>query len=759
MRQRLPLASLLLVALSTPALAIEGLWLPEQMGELNDEIVELGWERDPALLGQLDGDVLGSIIDMQYCSAAFVSPDGLAVTAYHCVTDGLQFASQKGEDLFELGFHASTRAEERFAGPTERIRVTTSMEDVTAQVLAGTKKLEGTDRLDKIDDNIGNLVKRCEASGSVHCDVAIYGQGLEYRLITQFEIKDMRLVYSPSNAIGYFGEDADNWRWPRHSGDFAFFRAYVGPDGKPAEYSPNNIPFKPENYLKTAPAGPQPGDFVGVAGYPAYTFRWRSAAELDYREDEAFPRRVRIEKAMLDIMEAASDRDPEVAAKMNPRILNASNNYLYYQGNTLGFERFDTAEQKWQFEQDLRKWIAGDPKRQEKYGDVLDQMHRLQAEISATGHRDDMIDHMGRHALLLNAATTLYQLNVEAAKPDRQRKPGFQNRDRPKIADELDNIDTHFDWRVDRDMTRWFLSELMELPPGMRPAELDLWFERLPQKGSKAETLDAALEALYKNGDLMDPDKRRALMDSSAWYLQKSDNPWFKLAAALQPHLDRAYSKGQEREAEWRLIRPVYIEAVREFYPEARPRFVRATPSGPGEGNTSAEGTFKKGLFYPDANGTLRVTIGKVDGYFPRDGLIAEPRSRLEGILEKAGPRPYDVDEALMGALIDGEYGPYRDERLGSVSVNYLTTLDTARGSSGSATFDSQGRFNGIIFDGNYEAMTADWVFDEGLTRSIHTDLSYILWVLDRVDGAHNVLAELGVKPHFTKGESADASE
>ncbi len=736
------------LAFSNPAFAIEGMWLPEQASELSDEITALGWEKDPALLGKIDGEILGSIVDMQYCSAAFVSPDGLVVTAYHCVTDGLQYASRSGEDLFENGFLAPTRTDERHAGPTERIRVTTGMDDVTTEVLAGTKKLEGTERLDKIDDNIGDLVKKCEGAGDVHCDVAIYGQGTSYRLITQLELKDMRLVYAPSNALGYFGEDEDNWRWPRHSADVAFFRAYTAPNGRAADYHPDNIPYKPDHWLKTAPAGPKAGDFVGVAGYPAGTWRWRSAAELDYRNDEAYPRRVEIEGAMLDIMKRHADQNPEVASKMAPRILNGSNNYLYYEGNLRGFDRLGTTDEKWTFEQDLRKWIAGDVKRAEKYGGVLDTMHRLQAEASATGARDETIKHMLRHCLLMDAAVTLYQLNIEAAKPDKQRKPGFQNRDRPKIADELDNVDATFDWRVDRDETKWFLVKIMGLAPGMRPAELDLWYESLPHPGTVEERIDAELELLYKNGDLMDPDKRRALMDSSAWYLQKSDNPWFKLAAALQPHLDRVHKEEQIREAEWRIVRPRYIEAVSEFYPEARPRYV----------DNDTGGMIKEGLFYPDANSTLRVTVGKVDGYFPRDGLIAEPRSRLEGIMEKSGPAPYDVDEGLYAAIIDGEYGPYQDKDLGSVSVNFLSTLDTARGSSGSATFDSQGRFNGILFDGNYEAMASDWVFNDRLTRSIHTDLSFILFLLDRVDGAHNVLEELGITPHFSKDEAADAS-
>jgi hypothetical protein len=738
--------SLIATLLAVPvfALAMEGMWLPDQVPQLSKEIKGLGWEGDPAVLGQVGGPVLGAVVDMGYCSAAFVSPDGLIATAYHCVTDGLQYASRKGEDLFEDGFYAASQGEERWAGPTEHMRVTTGITDVTKEVLAGTKKLTVEEKLAKIDENIEAIVRRCEASGQ-SCKVAVQGGGTHYHLVTQLDLRDMRLVYAPPNAVGYFGEDRDNWQWPRHSGDFAFFRAYVAPDGKAAPHHPDNVPYKPQHWLKTATTGPKPGEFVGVAGFPAGTWRWRSAAELDYHATEAYPRLLNIKHAELAILERHARRDEATAAKASPRMLNLSNDVLYLEGQLAMFERLKTQQSKWQFEQDLRKWIAADPARYEQHGEVIDAMHRLQAEEAATGARDQHIDRMIKDVHLLNAAVNLYQLAKESVKPDKKRRPGFQNRDRPDIASKLDKIESTFDWQIDRDMLRWFLVELMRMPPGQRPPEIDNWYASLAKHPTVEATLDAELERLYKNGDLMDPEKRRSLMDTSEWFLTKSGNPWFALAAALEPHLVRQYELNTQRGAAWREYRPRYVDAVMAFYPEGRPRYV------------AEKGELAPGLFYPDANATLRVTVGKVDGFFPRDGLIAEPRTRLQGIAEKAGGAPYDIPEALGAAIASGEYGPYADPKLASVPVNFLSTLDTARGSSGSATFNAKGEFCGVIFDGNLESIASDWVFNEGLTRSIHTDVSYILWYLDRVAHADRVLEELGHKPAFSQ-KSAEAA-
>jgi hypothetical protein len=241
---------------------------------------------------------------------------------------------------------------------------------------------------------------------------------------------------------------------------------------------------------------------------------------------------------------------------------------------------------------------------------------------------------------------------------------------------------------------------------------------------------------LYVNEGLSDADHRRSLMDSTSWYLTHHGNPWFELASALHPYFARVEQDTHARVAEIRSLKPLYMRAVGEY--------VRATRVENGAAS-----------FYPDANGTLRLTYGQVKGYSPRDGVQAASHTSLRGILEKEGDKPFDAPPALIAAIQDGDWGSYQDEGMQSVPVNFVSTLDTARGSSGSATMDADGHWVGLIFDGNYEAMVSDWVYDDQLTRSIHTDAAYVLWYLDAVAGADALLRELGKEPELSSNQEA----
>lgn len=718
-----------------PASAGEGMWRPEQAPKLAEELKALGATGvDAATLGKLDGKPLGAIVDLDVCSGAFVTPDGLIATAYHCISDALQYASNNSEDLFRDGFYAKTRGDERSGGPSLVVKVTLSTEDVGTQVLSGVRKLDGRARFAQIDGNIRDIVARCESEEGIHCEVANYG-GVEYQLVRQLELTDIRLVYAPPLDVGYFGGDDDNWQWPRHSGDFAFVRAYARADNKPGAYSPDNQPYRPVQYLPVAPIGPKPGEFVMVAGYPGGTYRWSSAAEFDHAQSDEFPRDLKTAREQIALLQFLGDRDQSLAPKVAPQIFQLSNDALYWEGNLIAFKRSNLEDRKWEFEGDLAKWIAADPTRTERFGDVLDRMGGLQAEEGAVSERESVAAAMRNNSLLLDSALTLYQLAVESKKPDKDRPAGFQNRDRPEIAARLGVRDAAYDFRIDQAQLRYFLQRALTLPKGLRIAELDAWFEAQGGKGTLDQRLDDILADLYANEDLADPDRRASLMDTTPWFLAQTGNPWFKLAEALNPYYERVAQQKRIRDAAWQELRPRYTQAIREFYPEARPRYQATINS------------FAPGLFYDDANDTLRITIGKVDGYVPRDGLIAAAQTSVLGIPEKTLDDPYHAPPALLAAIEGKNWGPYADPKLGSVVANYVTTLDTARGSSGSPTIDAQGRFVGIIFDGNYESMAADWAFEDHVTRSIHTDVAYMLWYLDAVAGADGLLTELGITP------------
>jgi len=718
------------------------MWRPEQVEKMGPELAELGYPGDATELARLDGPVLGAIVDLAHCSGALVSESGLVVTSYHCIGSSLQHASKKGEDLFENGFYASTRADERWGGPAEHIRITVGTDDVTDSVLSGTKKLKGSAAVDRIADNTKKLVERCELQSNVRCKVAVYDQGAEYQLITQREFRDVRLVYSPPRNVGYFGGADDNWQWPRHSGDFAFLRIYADEKNNPRGFHADNKPYEASTYLPVSRQQVSEGDFVMVAGYPARTYRWRSAAELDNAQNELYPRQIEKLRRQQALFERWIEEDKDTRPKLAPRLLNIGNNLQYLEGTLHGFQRTGLSDSKWSFERDMLAWIQADRDRKERYGLVLERLNVLQAEIAGLAERDQAMRDLAQDSTMLSVAMRLYGLAVEGQKPDKRRKIGFQNRNRPQIESALDGVDGGYDWRVDREILTESLTRALRLPSGLRPAELDVWFKSRFQAPTMEGMIDAELVRLYANNDLADRDRRRSLMDSTPWYLTHHGNPWFELAEALHPYYERVQTERRARQAEIRKLKPIYLMAVQEFVQETSGDAPVVDQEDELEPNADA--------FYSDANTTLRLTFGHVRGYTPRDGIRAVAHTSLRGIVQKSGSAPFDVHKRFLTAINGGVFGSYGDEALNSVPVNFVSTLDTARGSSGSATLNANGQWIGVIFDGNYESMVSDWVYDEQLTRSIHTDSAYILWYLDAVAGADGLLRELGKEPELS---------
>src|ERR1051325_10108550 len=270
------------------------MWMPQQIPQLPPELRKLGLKIDPQRFADLTGDPMGAVISLGGCSASFVSLEGLIVTNHHCGFGALQFNSTPQRDLIANGFLAKAREEELPAGPGSRILVPTTIEDVTPSVTGKLDaQLSNTEREKAIDRNIKQLVEECEKPGGVRCRVASFFEGSQYIRTTQMEIRDVRLVYAPALGIGDFGGETDNWMWPRHTGDWSYLRAYVAPDGKPADYSKGNVPYHPAHILKVSTAGINQGDLVIVAGYPGRTFRYRTAAEVQNMQEYVYPTTIR----------------------------------------------------------------------------------------------------------------------------------------------------------------------------------------------------------------------------------------------------------------------------------------------------------------------------------------------------------------------------------------------------------------------------------------------------------------------------------
>ena len=704
--------------------AEEGMWMPQQMPELGAKLKALGFKGDPKEFADLTGQPMGAVVSLGGCTASFVSPDGLIVTNHHCAAGALQFNSTPQRNLLLDGFLAKTREEELPNGPGSRVFVTTSVVDVTGALLDGiAPKATDRERYDVIDRREKERVAACEKGGQ-RCRVASYFGGLKYFEIAQMEIRDVRLVYAPADMIGRFGGETDNWRWPRHTGDWSFLRAYVGKDGKPAAFSKENVPFKPKHWLKLSGVGIKPGDLVFVAGYPGRTQRHQTYAQVKETTEWTMPRSIRLAQEQLAILDQLTKKDPAVALKVAGRVLGLNNNLTNQKGMLEGLVKGGSLARKQAMEQELEAWIAADPGRQKKYGDVLPALRALQAESEKTRERDAALFNVLGSSGYLGAAQSLYRLSVERGKTDIDREAGFQERDWPRIREGQERIQRTLDITSDRALLRWALGLAAALPANQRIAALDEAIGLKPgmPEADAGTAIDSYLDKLYAGTKLGERDFRLSLIGKSPADLVATNDTFIRLTAALEPLEEANREVAKNRSGAVSRLTPRYMEAM-------------LAKAG--------------GLVAPDANSTLRVTYGQVKGVDAKDGLYYKPQTTLAGIVQKnTGSGDFDAPKYQLDAIQAvhaGKKTPYLEAALGDVPVNFLSTVDTTGGNSGSPTLNAKGELVGLLFDGTYESVASNFLFDPVTTRSIHVDTRYMLWNMSEVDGAAHLIAEMSI--------------
>ena len=720
MRRYVTTAALLAGAatIAMPAAAKEGMYTPDQLPEIAADLRETGLEISPEALSDLTGFPMGAIVSLGGCSASFVSPEGLVVTNHHCARGSVQYNSTAENNYLENGFLAKTKDAELQAAPGSRIYVTVAESDVTERMREGTERLSPNARYDTIEQRMKDITAECEQDAGYRCLVASFYGGDQYKLIKRLEVRDVRLVYAPADSIGKYGGDIDNWMWPRHTGDFSFYRAYVAPDGSAADYSPNNVPFKPEHHLKVSRAGLEDGDFVMAAGYPGSTSRYATLTEVENTFGWQYPMMVTMLNEWIDTIEETAPEGSDARVKYESRLAGLNNYEKNLRGQIEGARRVGLIDRRRIRERSLADWIAQDRSRAQ-YGRAVRDLQTLSAE-SAAAAREDYLYNYATNSQMLGTAQRLYRLAKERQKPDAQRDPGFQERDMTFFRQGLQALDRRYDPAVDKAEWMLFLDQYLDQPASGRVAVLD---RALGLTGTvdRAE-LSQRLDTYYAQTDLDSAEQRLALMNATPAQLEASGDPFMKLAVALYD-----YERGLETESEARAgrmlaVRPTYMEAITDWQ--------------------RSQGV----VTYPDANSTLRVTYGKVLGGVPRDGMAYLPFTTLEGILEKdTGEDPFNAPAKQREEIRQRDYGPYKLDSIGSVPVNFLSDLDSTGGNSGSATLNSRAELVGLLFDGTFESVNSDWDFDPKTTRTIHVDTRYMLWVMDKVDGADALIEEMDI--------------
>jgi hypothetical protein len=702
-----------------------GMWLPQQMmlpGHV-DTFQKMGVQLDAKVLADPLAAPLAAVVSLGGCTASFVSSEGLIVTNHHCVQGALDFNSNAEANLVENGFLAKTKADEKSAGPAQKVLVAQAFREVTKDMRDGLEKIKDpVVRKEEVEKRLKQLVAACEKDRpGLRCDVRSYFRGGMYLLIENLEIRDVRLVYVPQRSVGNYGGEIDNWAWPRHTGDWSFYRAYVGKDGKPADYAADNVPYQPKHYLKVSTAGLKPSDFVMITGYPGSTSRLDTASEVRHDVEWALPYRIAYYKERYALVEAHAKDSGETGRKAGVMKQGVQNGLEKTEGVLKGLTKGDLLQRKDALDKQVRDWASQPGK--ETYKQALDKLEQLITEEQRSARVDFDRSVAFGGSRLLSTALSLTRWAEERAKKDPERKPGFQDRDMPRAIASQKQLAKQFDRTLDRAGFRLALVRALQLPDAERP-----WLATLldAKKGAKLDEalIDKTLDGWYAAQQLEDEKLRLELLQKGTTaQLKASKDPFVKAAQRIWATLKAEEKKTDARSGEALLVMPYYAEAMREAL---------------------------GGLLSPDANSTLRITYGTVKSFNPGSKELADaPFTVASQILAKnTGKEPFDMPAKALAAIKAKNYGPYGDPSLGGeLPIDFLSDLDITGGNSGSPTLNNKGELVGLAFDGTIEGVASDVFFNGATTRTISVDARYMLWTMDLLDGADHLLKEMGIQP------------
>jgi hypothetical protein len=724
MRSRLRafLLAAIIVVVPVLLLAEEGMWPIDNLNVLPwKDLQAMGLQLSPKQIYDGNGGGIAyAIVSLGGGTGSFVSPNGLILTNHHVAFQALQRTSTAENNYIADGFNAAGY-EEEIPAPGYRASVLLSIEDVTRKVLSAVAdSMSDLERYNAIEKRIKEIVKYGEEGRDVECRVSSFYEGLQYKLFTFFVCKDVRIVYAPPEAVGNYGGDIDNWMWPRHTGDFSFLRAYVGPDKKSAEYAKENVPYKPAVYLSMSTKGVRENDFTMIIGYPGRTGRYATSYEIAAMQDYSYPVRIGIFKEWLAILGDEAKRGEDVKIKVASYDMMLNNSMKNWEGMLEGFKKGRLLEKKVDTEHAFGTWLEMSPEMKKKYGGVLPGIAALYEEQKSYRDKNMIIGLMSFGCQMLRAARALDRWSEEKAKPDLERKPGYQERDIPRLKQSMSIIQMNYDPQVDRRIFKYFLMRAVDLPADQRIDAVDSLLQGA--KGVEAERMiDSFLDRLYGGTKLGSTEERLRLFELSRDDLLAQKDPFIEFAVRL----DKEANVLEEKDK-------AMASAIHQ---RLGPRLMAAYME------------WKGGTIYPDANGTMRLTYGTVKGYQPRDAVSYRYATTLTGVVEKnTGQDPFDCPKELLALHEDMDYGTYEDAALGDVPVDFLSTNDITGGNSGSPIMNGRGECVGAAFDGNYESISSDYLFIKEMTRSINVDSRYMLFIIDKMSGAKRLLNEMKMK-------------
>lgn len=668
-----------------------GMWIPSLLEGMNeDEMTSLGSKMSAKDIYDVNNSSLKDAIGHFNggCTSEIISSKGLVLTNHHCGFSQIQSHSSLENDYLKDGFWAMNLEEEL---PNEGlfIEFIVRIEDVTQQIFNGVyETMTEAEKQSLIDKNSATINKSAQRETWQSSKIKAFYKGNQYFLFVTERFEDIRLVGAPPSSIGKFGNDTDNWVWPRHTGDFSMFRIYANKDNKPAKYSKENVPYKPKHYLPISLDGVEEGDFTLVFGFPGRTNEYLPAVAIEHITQEFNPTNIAIREAALKVIDAKMKTNDEVRIKYASKQARIANAWKKWIGENLGIEKSNAIVKKRAFETKFTTTLK-EKGLQKKYGSILPEFEELYKDFAPINiKRRNFIEVFIVTNELMQMTFRAYQMEDAISKnPDNfeTAKAGLQAR--------LKKIHKNYDAQVDK---------------GVFEAVMPFY----------AKNYDVSI---YENTSFTDLNKALQLLEGSPKEVLKKLNK------------DAAYQYAKPMIAEYYKTIKVNYDAIHLQIGALQKRYMTALME-----------TLPEERYFPDANSTLRVTYGQVKGYAPRDAVYYKPVSYLDGVIEKYIPGDYefDVPQKLQDLYASKDYGNYADTN-GKIPVCFLGTNHTTGGNSGSPAIDANGNLVGLNFDRVWEGTMSDINYDPEICRNIMVDLRYVLFIVDKYAGAKHLIDEM----------------
>jgi hypothetical protein len=710
--------TILIIALFTlPTVkADEGMWFLAFINKNYQQMKAMGFKLTPKDIYDINNSSMKDAVvtlDGGSCTAELVSPNGLILTNHHCGFGEIQAHSTLENDYLTNGFWAMDRSQE-LPNPGKSVTFLVRMEDVSDKVNAVLNNKMSEEEREMAIRNISQRIEK-EATGNTHYEAQVrsFFEGNNFYLFIYETFNDIRLVGAPPSSIGKFGADTDNWMWPRHTGDFALFRVYTGPDGKPAPYAKENVPLKPKHHLPISTEGIQEGDFSMIMGYPGNTDRYLVSYGIDLNINSTYPTRIDIRRKKLDIMMEDMQADPAVRIKYSSKYAGIANYWKNFIGMSSALKKLKVADRKRDLEQKMALWIASDRARSEKYGSVLKEMEEAYKAMDAYNIvRFYYIEAIrsGSELLSLSGEFVPYVKYLEGDGVTAEKTANYITRYETRLSSLFKDLNIPTDQKL--------LAAMLEMYYANVPVQQQPQMLRDLGKKYKGDFSKYAAKVFGKTIFSSRESILAAMKKGDPKLIQK--DPLYQLALAFEQSMEPFKPQMDAINLTLSKNKRLFMAALMEME--------------------------KDKDFYPNANFTMRLTYGKVKGYSPADAIEYNFITTMDGIMEKEDPNNWEfvVPAKLKELYKNQDFGPYRLKD-GRMPVGFLTDHDITGGNSGSPVINGNGELIGLAFDGNWEAMSGDIHFESELQRTINVDIRYVLFIIDKYAGARNLIDEMTI--------------